>query len=102
MLGLGDLDKAEAYLRQSLGYDDKNAAALLAMADVSYRRESYLRARAFLQRYESVGTTNEESLLLGYRIETELKDSTSANRYRQEIFERFPDSHAAGQVAGRD
>lgn len=102
MIGLGDLDKAEAYLRQSLEYDDKNAPALLAMADVSYRRESYLRARAFLQRYEAVGTTNEESLLLGYRIETELKDSTSANRYRQEIFERFPDSSAAGQVAGRD
>ena len=101
-LGRGDLDKAEAYLRQSLEFDGKNAAALLAMADVSYRRGSYLRARAFLQRYESVGNLNEQSLLLGYRIESELNDNKSAERYRTELFERFPNSSEAGQAAGRD
>jgi len=101
-LGRGDLDKAESYLRQSLEYDDKNAAALLSMADVSYRRGSYLRARAFLQRYEAVGTLNEESLLLGYRIESELNDSKSANRYRTELLERYPNSSEAGRAAGRE
>ncbi len=101
-LGRGDLDKAESYLRQSLEYDDKNAGALLSMADVSYRRGSYLRARAFLQRYEAVGTLNEESLLLGYRIESELNDSKSANRYRTELLERYPNSTEAGRAAGRE
>ena len=61
-----------------------------------------MRARAFLQRYESVGNLNEESLLLGYRIESELNDSKSAERYRTELFERFPNSSEAGQAAGRD
>lgn len=102
MLGLGNLDKAESYLRQSLEYDDQNADALLSMADVSYRRGSFLRARAFLQRYEAVGTPTEESLSLGYRIETELKDSKSADRYRQELLERYPASEAADQEVGRD
>jgi len=98
----GDLDKAESFLRQSLEYDDKDAAALLPMADVSYRQGAFLRARAFLQRYEAVGILNEASLLLGYRIESALGDTESANRYRAELLERFPNSRQAGQAAGRE
>jgi type IV pilus assembly protein PilF len=101
-LDRGDLDKAEVFLRQSLEYERNYAAALLPMADLSFRQGNYLRARAFLQRYEAVGTLNEESLLLGYRIESELGDTKSANRYRTELFERFPGSSEAGQAAGRD
>ena len=98
----GDLDKAEAFLRQSLQYDDKLAAALLPMADLNYRKENYLRARAFLQRYEAVAPHNEESLLLGFRIETKLGDEESARRYRRTLLERFPNSKQAGGIAGRE
>ncbi len=101
-LDRGDLDKAEDFLRQSLEYDKKFATALLSMAEVSYLRGSYLRARAFLQRYEAVGTSNERSLLMGYQIESKLGDSTSADRYRTELLQRFPNSRQAGQVAGRE
>lgn len=101
-LDRGDLDKAEAFLRQSLEYDGNYAPALLPMAELSFVQGNYLRARAFLQRYEAVGTLNEESLLLGYRIESKLGDTESANRYRAELLERFPGSSEAGQVAGRD
>lgn len=96
-LALGDLDKAESFLRQSLEYDDKLGAALLPMAEVSYRQGSYLRARAFLQRFESVGPTTRESLVLGYRIESQLGDQKSAERYRLELVERYPDALQAGQ-----
>lgn len=102
LLQSGDLDKAEQYLRQSLEYDPTFAAALLPMADISYRKGSYLRARAFLQRYESVAAPNEDSLQLGYRIETELGDTDSAERYRTELMERFPSSDRTGKVAGRE
>lgn len=98
----GDLDKAEVFLRQSLKFDEKFASALLSMADVSYLKGSYLRARAFLQRYETVGTLNEDSLFLGYRIESKLGDTTSADRYRTDLLQRFPNSNQAGQVAGRE
>lgn len=98
----GDLDKAERYLRQSLDYDSRLAGSLLPMAKISYLQGSYLRARAFLQRYEAVGAMNEESLILGYDIETELGDQQAANRYRLELMERFPGSTQAGRNAGQD
>lgn len=101
-LQLGDLDKAESYLRQSLEFNKEFAPALLSMADVSYQKGFNLRARAFLQRFEAVGVMNEESLLLGYRIESALGDSRSANRYRQEFIERYPNSPEASQLAGQE
>lgn len=100
-LASGDLDKAESYLRQSLDYNDKLGAALLPMAEVSYRQGSYLRARAFLQRYEAVAPVTEESLQLGYQIETALGDKKSAERYRIELREQYPGSIQAGRSASQ-
>ena len=101
-LAQGNLDKAEFFLRQSLEYDDKLPLALISMANVSYQTGNFMRARAFLQRYGSVETWDENSLLLGYQNESKLGDSESANRYRLELLERFPLSSQAGQVSGRE
>jgi type IV pilus assembly protein PilF len=101
-LARDDLDKAESFLRQSLERDDKLGAALLPMAEVSYRKESFLQARAFLQRYESVGPVSEESLALGHRIESRLGDEKAAERYRRELQERYPGSSKAGGRASRE
>lgn len=101
-LAAGDLDKAESFLRQSLEYDDMLASSLLPMAEVSYRQGAYLKARAFLQRYETVGPMNKESLSLGYRIEQQLGDEEAAVRYRTELLERYPNSTEAGANAGRE
>mgnify|MGYP000676989826 CR=1 FL=1 len=65
---------------------------LLPLAEVSYRKEAYLQARAFLQRYEAVAADNEESLKLGYLIETALGDQSSADRYRLELRENYPNA----------
>ncbi len=101
-LARGDLDKAESFLRQSLDYDGKNGAALLPMAEVSYRQGSYLRARAFLQRYEAVGPSTEDSLLLGFRTESQLGDQKSAERYRTELLQNYPGSIQAERNGGRE
>jgi type IV pilus assembly protein PilF len=101
-LAAGDLDKAETFLRQSLGYDDKLSAALLPMAEVSYKQQSYLRARAFLQRFEAVSPVTEESLSLGYAIESKLGDDASAERYRLELLERDPGAARGRSGAGQD
>jgi len=93
-----DLDKAERYLRQSLEYDAEFAPALLPMADLSYRKGDYLRARAFLQRFEAVGVIDASSLLLGYRIENALGDDVSSGRYKRDLLDRFPDSAEALQA----
>lgn len=102
ILAQGDLDKAEKYLRQSLEYDSQLPAALLPMARVSYQQGSFLRARAFLQRFEASGVMNEESLYLGYQIESELGDEESAELYRIELLERYPGSIEASRTAGRE
>lgn len=94
-LRAGNLDKAESYLRQSLEYDAEFPDALLPMAGLSFRRGSYLQARAFLQRYEATGNRSADSLLLGYRIENELGDRRAAERYREQLEEAFPDSEQA-------
>lgn len=98
----GDVDKAEIFLRQSLEYDNKLAASLLPMAEVSYRQGQYLKARAFLQRFEAVGEMDEESLYLGYRIESKLGDEQAAGRYRLELLERYPGSAQAGRMARQE
>ncbi len=96
-----DLDKAERYLRQSLEYDQKYAPALLPLAQVSYRKQDFLRARAFLQRFEAVGPVNSESLYLGYLIESELGDEKSASRYRENLMDQFPGSAEAAKMRNR-
>jgi len=97
-LGLNNLDKAEQYLRKSLQYGAEFAPALLPMARLSYEKQSYLQARAFLQRYESVGELTPQSLLLGALIERALNDSRAAERYRTALFDSFPESAEAAQV----
>jgi type IV pilus assembly protein PilF len=72
------------------------------MAEVSYRKESFLQARAFLQRYEAAGPVSQESLSLGYRIESQLGDQKAAERYQRELLERYPGSIKAGGRAGRE
>lgn len=101
-LARGDMDKAESYLRQSLEYDSQLGTALLPLAEISFRQGEYLRARAFLQRFESLGVMNEKSLMLGYQIETALGDENSAAKYRSELQKLNPNSTQAGRKASQE
>ena len=98
----GELDKAEAYLRRALEKDQRMPEALLPMSEVSYEQGSYLRARAFLQRFEAVAPENEESLRLGVLIESALGDKQSADRYRMQLMEDYPDSIPAARLPARE
>ena len=101
-LAANNVDKAERYLRQSLEYDAEFAPALLPMADLSYRNGDFLRARAFLQRFEAVGETNAQSLLLGYRIESALGDMAMSHRYQRDLLDRFPNSAEAVEASNQN
>jgi len=100
-LNNNDLDKAEFYLRQSLEYDKNYAPALLPMAQVSYRKKDFLKARAFLQRYESASSISSESLYLGFLIEGELGDEKAASQYRENLMDQFPGSTEAAKLRNR-
>lgn len=98
MLKAGDVDKAESYLRQSLGYDDDFPEALYGMARASFEKGSFLQARAFLQRFEAVAPMSPASLYLGYRVETQLGNARDAQRHADELLRQFPKSAEAAQV----
>jgi len=85
-------------LRQSLGYDEDFPDALYGMARVSFEKSDFLRARAFLQRYESVAPMSPASLYLGYQVETELGNAREAKRHADELLLKFPKSSEAAQV----
>lgn len=94
-LAKNNLGLAEAYLRKSLAYDPDFPAALISMASVMFDRQDFLRARAFVQRYETVAPMSAESLLLGYRVENRLNNPAEARKYRDELMQRFPASPEA-------
>lgn len=94
-LSLQDYQLAEDYLRKSLKMNPNSADALYAMADLSYKRNDFLRARAFLQRHEGVAGPRADSLLLGYRVESELGDQRAAAQYADRLRDRYPDSSEA-------
>ncbi|MGK7294318.1 MAG: type IV pilus biogenesis/stability protein PilW [Candidatus Wenzhouxiangella sp. M2_3B_020] len=94
----GRLDDAERYLREALEYDPENRAALYNLAELSFQRERYLQARAFLQRLEATGSLGARSLLLAVRVERALGSDTLADRYASTLMQRYPDSPQASQL----
>jgi type IV pilus assembly protein PilF len=88
----GDAEKAERFLRSALQINPKIPLALFAMSELSYDKERYLTARAYLQRYLEVAPHTSQSLWLGVRIERELGDKNTASSYALLLKSNYPDS----------
>lgn len=97
----GELAQADTYLRQALAYDPNFPDALLSLALLNYEQGELMRARAFLQRFDGVAEMTAESLLLGYRIETDLDNPEDAVLYRNELIQQFPSAPETLEVQGR-
>jgi type IV pilus assembly protein PilF len=97
-LGAGDLAEADVYLRRALKIEPEFPDALIAMANLNFEKQSYLTARAFIQRYEAVANPSPSSLMLAYRVETALGDEQSAVAYRRVLETLFPESEEAGEA----
>ncbi len=80
-----DLAAAERYLRGALQIAPAYGEALYQMADVSYRGENYLQARAFIERRLAAGGDSRRALLLAQRIETALGDGPAADAYAEQL-----------------
>ena len=91
-LGTGQLERAERDLRQALSRDPSNATALGAMAELEFRRQQYLPARAFVERRLASGPASLAVLKLASQIEERLGDKAAASRYVQRIRAEFPDA----------
>jgi len=97
-LGEGELAEADGYLRRALKIQADFPDALINMANLNFEKQSYLTARAFIQRYEAVSNHTPSSLMLAFRVETALGDEQSAVEYRRTLEARFPDSEEAGEA----
>lgn len=97
----GDNEAAEVYWRRALQINPRFAPALKRMALLSFDKQSYLSARAYLQRYLEVAPHTAETLWLGIRTERKLGDTDQSASYELLLRERFPDSLEARNIEGR-
>lgn len=87
----GNAEKSEAYFRKSLEINPADSGALYEMALITFRKQDYMRARAFIQRFESANKAEAAALDLGAQIEERLGDSAAAAKYRERLKSEFPD-----------
>jgi type IV pilus assembly protein PilF len=91
-------DRAEGYLREALKLNPRHPNALAAMAQISYDKKDYLRARAFLQRYEVGSRPTAQTLWLAAKTERALGDAGSARGFEKRLRTEFPESPEAEEL----
>jgi type IV pilus assembly protein PilF len=95
LLKAGKAAEAEPVLRTALDRSPNNAEALFQLASTLYEKAEYFKARAFMQRFESVGQPRPESLMLGRNIELRLGNGSAASDYTRRLMQSFPESQQA-------
>ena len=99
LLKINQPQRAIEQLRAALAVEPDSPDALFQMASALYQQQDYFHARAFIQRYEAVGTPQPEALLLGYHIEAGLGEREIAQKYANRLRDQFPDSDQARSLA---
>jgi len=84
--------QAEKYLRQALEVEPNNTLALYYLARLLYLKNDFFHARAFIQRFETLGKPDPAALLLARNIEVKLGHADGAKEYAQRLHKEFPDS----------
>ena len=92
------LDRAQGYFRAALQADPAFAEALAQMAGLTYQQGDYLRARAFIQRYEAVAPSTPRMLWLAAMNEQALGNTTGARDYATRLKLNFPESDEAANI----
>jgi type IV pilus assembly protein PilF len=91
-------DKAEAYFRRSLEINPRDPASLYELALLNFKKGEFMRARAFVERFESGGKPDASMLELAAKIEEQLGDAKAAAKYRDRLKTEFP-NHAPGPAS---
>ncbi len=93
-----DTDKAEEYFRRALKINPQLPPALYNMAKISYDREEYLSARAFMERFFSVSPGTPDSLLYAVKIERQLGAGDVAQNYANQLRTNFPNAEQTREL----
>lgn len=94
---MGDTDSAEQYYASALSHEPRRARSLLGMAQLLYNKKDYINAKGYLKRYQLLGRSNPEALLLGVKIAKKIGDKAAVQRYGEELISKYPDSPLAKQ-----
>ncbi len=90
-LHAGDEEKAESYFHAALKLNPRMPKSLFKLAEINYRKQRYLPARAYLQRYEAIAPAVAEILWLGFRIEKAKGNEEAAATYARRLEQSYPD-----------
>jgi type IV pilus assembly protein PilF len=93
-----DLEKAERYFRAALDRNPNYPDALRGMMELSYNANSYLQARAFMQRLFAAAAPDARGLWMCFHIERELGDTAAAERCAAQLQSNFPASPEAARI----
>jgi type IV pilus assembly protein PilF len=94
-------DRREGYLREALKLNPRHPNALAELAQISYEKKDYLRARAFLQRFEIGSRATAQTLWLAAQTERALGDGPTARGYEKRLRSEFPESPEAEELSKR-
>ncbi|HEU4619556.1 MAG TPA: type IV pilus biogenesis/stability protein PilW [Gammaproteobacteria bacterium] len=97
-MSAGDLERAESYFRAALEKDKSFADALAGLMDLSYRRNDYLEARAFMQRYLDARPATAPVLWMCFNVEQKLGDAAAAQRCATQLQQNFPTSAEVAEL----
>jgi type IV pilus assembly protein PilF len=89
---LGDDVKAEEWLRKALALQPNQSQALYQLADIAFKRDDLMNARALLNRHMQVSTPSADALWLGVRIEQRLGNRTALASYGTQLNNRYPEA----------
>jgi type IV pilus assembly protein PilF len=95
LLKAGKRDEAEKVLRQALAQNGNDAETLFALGNLLYEKGEYMKARAFVQRFEAVSQPRPDALLLGRNVELRLGNGRAAGDYTRRLLQGFPESQQA-------
>lgn len=97
-LKAGEYARADEYLRRALKIEPGLPDALMNMSRLSFEQKDYLKARAFMQRYEAATGHSADTLLLAYKIELASDNPKAANTYKLMLEQNYPGSEQTAEV----
>jgi len=98
---VGQVERSEDYLKRSLRVNSNLKPALFNLAKIKYETQSYLSARAYIERFNAITKPQPAALLLGYQIELKLNANDVAEKYRAQLLDKFPASAQARSLRNR-
>lgn len=89
---LGDLDRAEEYVKKTLRFTPDHPQALFQMAEISYKRANYEAAKERLMTLVQKIESNPEVLWLLLRVERQLGNKAAEASLATQLRRKFPES----------